>query len=108
MVGHTGNLKATIKALETIDKCMEKILKEVFDNDYVMLVTADHGNSECMINEDGSVNTAHTTNLVPFALINYSDEVILNKGKLADIAPTILNIMKIDKPKEMTGNSLII
>ena len=108
MVGHTGNLKATIKALEAIDKCMEKILKEVFDNDYVMLVTADHGNSECMINEDGSVNTAHTTNLVPFALINYSDEVILNKGKLADIAPTILNIMKIDKPKEMTGNSLII
>ena len=107
MVGHTGNLEATIKAIETIDKCMEDILKEVLSNDYTMIVTADHGNSECMINPDGSINTAHTTNLVPLSIVNYQESITLNKGKLSDIAPTILDIMNIEKPVEMTGVSLI-
>ena len=106
MVGHTGNLKATIKAIEAVDDCMKSVLEAVLENDYTMIVTADHGNSECMINEDGSVNTAHTNNLVPLALVNYKD-VKLNFGKLSDIAPTILKIMNIEKPVEMTGNSLI-
>ena len=107
MVGHTGNLEATIKAIETIDNCMEDILKEVLSNDYTMIVTADHGNSECMINPDGSINTAHTTNLVPLSIVNYQESITLNKGKLSDIAPTILDIMNIEKPVEMTGVSLI-
>ena len=71
-----------------------------------MIVTADHGNCECMINDDGSINTAHTTNLVPLALINYKD-VKLNPGRLSDISPTILDILDIKKPDEMTGESLI-
>ena len=107
MVGHTGNLEATIKAIGTIDNCMEDILKEVLTNDYTMIVKADHGNSECMINPDGSINTAHTTNLVPLSIVNYQESITLNKGKLSDIAPTILDIMNIEKPVEMTGVSLI-
>ncbi len=106
MVGHTGNLEATIKALEAIDCCMEQILKEVLKKDYVMLVTADHGNSECLVNEDGSKNTAHTTNLVPFSVVNY-DNITLHEGKLADISPTILDILTIAKPDDMTGECLI-
>ncbi len=106
MVGHTGKLEAVIKALEVVDSCMEKILKKIFAKDYAMIVTADHGNCECMINDDGSINTAHTTNLVPLALINYQD-VSLNEGRLSDISPTILQILDIKKPIEMTGNSLI-
>ena len=95
------------EAIETIDKCMEDILKEVLSNDYTMIVTADHGNSECMINPDGSINTAHTTNLVPLSIVNYQESITLNKGKLSDIAPTILDIMDIEKPVEMIGVSLI-
>ncbi len=106
MVGHTGNLKAVIKALEVIDSCMSKILSKVLEKDYAMIVTADHGNSECMINPDGSINTAHTTNLVSLALVNYQD-VSLKEGRLSDISPTILEILDINKPLEMTGNSLI-
>ena len=106
MVGHTGNLKAAIKALEVIDSCMEKILTKVFNNDYAMIVTADHGNCEKMLNEDKTKNTAHTNNLVPLALINMGD-VTLKSGRLADISPTLLDILEIKKPKEMTGESLI-
>ena len=106
MVGHTGNLEACILALEHLDKCLEEIYQVVLKNDYVMLLTADHGNCECMLNEDLTVNTAHTTNLVPFCVINYEVESLKN-GKLADIAPTILDILDIEKPEEMTGNSLI-
>ena len=106
MVGHTGNLDAVIKALEVIDSCMEKILAKVLEKDYAMIVTADHGNCECMINDDGSINTAHTTNLVPLALVNYQD-VELNPGRLSDISPTILEILDIEKPAQMTGKSLI-
>ena len=107
MVGHTGNLEACIKAIETIDKCMEKILDKVLAKDYAMIVTADHGNSECMINDDGTINTSHTTNLVPLSLINYPLKS-LKEGRLADISPTILEILDIPKPQEMSGESLII
>ena len=106
MVGHTGNLEAAIKAIEAVDSCMKEVLEHVIKHDYTMLVTADHGNSECMINDDGSINTMHTTNLVPFSIVNYQN-VKLKPGKLCDIAPTILDIMGVDKPDEMTGESLI-
>ncbi len=107
MIGHTGNLEACIKALEVIDSCMEKILNKVLEKDYAMIVTADHGNCECMINDDGTINTAHTTNLVPLSLINYQVNS-LKEGRLADISPTILEILDINKPIEMEGNSLIV
>ncbi len=106
MVGHTGNLEACIKAIEAIDKCIEKILAKVLEKDYAMIVTADHGNSERMLNDDLTINTSHTTNLVPLALINYQD-VALKEGRLSDISPTILEILNIKKPVEMTGESLI-
>ncbi len=106
MVGHTGNLEAVIKALEVLDQCMEKILNKVLEKDYAMITTADHGNCECMINKDGSINTAHTTNLVPLSLINYNNYP-LKSGKLSNISPTILDILDIKKPKEMEEESLI-
>jgi len=106
MVGHTGNLEASLKALEVIDGCMEKILAEAINHDYVLITTADHGNCENMLNPDGTENTSHTSNLVPLSIINL--DVRLKNGRLSDISPTILDIMNIEKPKEMTGNSLII
>jgi len=106
MVGHTGVLEAAVKAVETVDTCVGRIVEEISkDDEAVLLLTADHGNADCMINEDGSVNTAHTTNLVPFC-VNMK-EVTLNDGRLSDIAPTILDLLEIEKPAEMTGVSLI-
>lgn len=108
MVGHTGDLKATIKAVETVDKCIGDIIKIVDENgEYDLYITADHGNSEYMIDkETDKPFTAHTTNEVYF--ISYPDKNIeLNNGKLSDISPTILERMGIEKPKEMTGKSLI-
>jgi len=109
MVGHTGILSAAVKAIETIDDCLKKIVETVKEMDVVMLLTADHGNAECM--EDPHTHdafTAHTTNPVPFILINYPNEANLREsGTLADVAPTVLDIMGIDKSKEMTGVSLI-
>jgi len=108
MVGHTGILPAAVTAVETVDTCMGRIYDEVKKHaDTVLLVTADHGNADCMINADGSVNTAHTTNLVPFVVCNYGSPELVSSGKLADIAPTILEIMGIAKPAEMDGNSLL-
>ena len=106
MVGHTGVMEAAVKAVETVDTCMGRIMEEVAKHpDTVLLVTADHGNAECMFDENGKVNTAHTTNLVPFTVCMKGIE--LNNGKLADIAPTILQIMGLKQPEEMTGVSLI-
>jgi len=104
MVGHTGDFKAVVNALETIDSCTNKLINHM--GDYTILIIADHGNAEYMINADGSPNTAHTTNKVPIFLVNSAYQSI-NPGKLADIAPTILTLMSIEKPKEMTGNSLL-
>ncbi|MES2419238.1 MAG: 2,3-bisphosphoglycerate-independent phosphoglycerate mutase [Bacteroidota bacterium] len=106
MVGHTGVFNAVIKAVETADYCAEQVVKKGIANGYSFIILADHGNSEYMINKDGSVNTAHTTNLVPCILID-NDYKNIADGKLGDIAPTILKIMGIDIPEIMTGNCLV-
>ena len=107
MVGHTGNLEATIKAIETIDNAVGKVVKEIQKQNGVLIITADHGNAEQMIdNKTGEPHTAHTTNPVPLILIGM-ENIELKQGKLADIAPTMLDIMGLEKPKEMTGNSII-
>jgi 2,3-bisphosphoglycerate-independent phosphoglycerate mutase len=108
MVGHTGVFEAAIKAAETVDECMKRLCAELLKNDYGILVIADHGNSDFMINEDGSPHTAHTTNLVPCFLLGKDTKGLqLNDGKLADVAPTILTMMQVDIPEEMNGNCLI-
>ena len=105
MVGHTGNYNAIINAVETVDKCTKKIIECGVENDYAFIVIADHGNADIAKNNDGSPNTAHTTNPVPCFLIN-TDYTNIKDGILADIAPTILNIMGINIPQEMTGKIL--
>ena len=110
MVGHTGMLEAAIKAVETVDNCLKRIVDAVKEVNAVMLVTADHGNAECM--EDPETHkpfTAHTNNPVPFIIVNDQEKIELKEsGTLADVAPTILDILEIDKSPEMTGESLII
>jgi len=106
MVGHTGIYPAILKALKTVDNCVGDVSKAAIENQYEMIIIADHGNSDFTVNQDDSPNTAHTLNPVPFILISDNYKNIKN-GKLADIAPTILDLMQIDIPKEMTGNSLI-
>jgi 2,3-bisphosphoglycerate-independent phosphoglycerate mutase len=107
MVGHTGVFEAAIKAVETVDACVERVVTAGLAHGYTLLVTADHGNADFMINEDGSPNTAHTLNLVPLFLVDNNLKVHLNAGKLGDIAPTILQLMELPIPAEMTGNILI-
>jgi len=106
MVGHTGNYDAAIKAVETVDKCLDKIVSKVNRDEYTIIITADHGNCEVMINRDGSINTQHTTNMVPFIVLDKN--IKLRDGKLGDIASTVLDIMNLEIPEEMTGNSLIV
>lgn len=110
MVGHSGIIKATIKATEAIDKALGEIYKAILETNGTCIITADHGNAEQMLNKDGSIRTAHSLYPVPFIIINENlKHVKLKKeGTLADIAPTILDIMEIDKPKEMTGESLML
>ena len=106
MVGHTGVFDAAVKAVETVDECLGKVIDAILAKGGVALVTADHGNADCMEDENGNVFTAHTTNPVPLVIIGAGD-IKLNKGKLADLAPTMLELMNMDKPAEMTGISLI-
>ena len=106
MVGHTGNFNAAVNACETVDECMGKVVDKCIDNDYSIIIIADHGNSDVMINNDGSANTAHTTNPVPIIVFDKEIEKV-DDGILADIAPTILKILNIEKPKLMTGKILI-
>lgn len=106
MVGHTGVYDKGIKAMEVVDRCLGKIIDNIDLNEYTMIITADHGNCEEMINPDGSINTAHTTNKVPFIFMD-KDCLLRGDGGLSDIAPTILNVMGLSIPKEMTGKSLI-
>ncbi len=108
MVGHTGNLDAAIKAVETIDECVGKVIEAINEVEGVALITADHGNCEQMIDyKTGEPFTSHTTNPVPLVLVGM-DDVKLKDGKLADLAPTMLDIMNLAKPEEMTGESLIV
>ena len=106
MVGHTGVYSAVVKAVETVDGCAQAVVESGLKNGYSFIIIADHGNADFMINEDGSVNTAHTTNLVPCILID-SDYHQIKDGKLGDIAPTILKILGITPPMEMSGEILI-
>lgn len=105
MVGHTGDFDAAVKACETVDECLGKIYEAAKEN-YNMIILADHGNSEKMINEDGSANTAHTTNPVPVILVS-PDKKEINDGILGDVAPTILDLMDIDQPELMTQKSIL-
>ena len=108
MVGHTGSLEAAIKAIEAIDECVGKVIEIAKEKKAVILITADHGNAEQMIDyKTGEPHTAHTTNPVPLILFGM-DNVTLKSGKLADLAPTMLDIMGLEKPEEMTGESLIV
>ena len=107
MVGHTGVWDAVIKAVETVDICVEKLLITALEHDYCVFLTADHGNADYEINEDGTPNTAHTLNLVPLFVIDKEWKGIVLPGKLGDIAPTILTMMDLPIPAAMTGNILI-
>ena len=107
MVGHTGVFTAVVKAVETVDACVKEVVSAGLNNGYTVFLTADHGNADYMINEDGSPNTAHTTNLVPFFIIDKDWKGPIKAGKLGDLAPTILTMMQLPIPKEMTGKVLI-
>ncbi len=108
MVGHTGSLEAAIKAIETVDECVGKVVEAVEKQNGVLIITADHGNAEQMIDyKTGEPHTAHTTNPVPLILVGM-ENAKLKQGRLADLAPTMLAIMELEKPQEMTGESLII
>ena len=106
MVGHTGVFEAAVKACETVDNCVESVITTALENDYTTILIADHGNCETMMNPDGTPHTAHTTNPVPMILIDKELKSIKN-GVLGDIAPTILRLMNVAQPKEMTQHSLI-
>ena len=122
MVGHTGNYKATIKAIEFVDQCLGRLYKSALENSFVLIVTADHGNAEETINpKTGEKITEHTTNPVPFMIVSAQSKLDEEKslissnvsyennitGMLCDVAPTVLDIMEIKKPDEMTGKSLL-
>ncbi|MRM82433.1 2,3-bisphosphoglycerate-independent phosphoglycerate mutase [Riemerella anatipestifer] len=107
MVGHTGVFEAAVKAAETVDKCIEKVATTAYENGYTVFILADHGNSDVMINPDGSPNTQHSTNLVPFIVMDKNKVWKLTSGKLGDIAPSILKVMNIEKPRAMTGNVIL-
>lgn len=107
MVGHTGVFEAAVKACETVDHCAKAVTETALEHGYVTIIIADHGNSDIMINPDGSPNTAHTTNLVPCIIVDKEFKGQVKDGKLGDLAPTILTFMGIDIPTEMTGNVLI-
>lgn len=107
MVGHTGVWEAVIKAVETVDTCVERVVTAALKSDYTIFILADHGNADYEINEDGTPNTAHTLNLVPFFVIDNEWRGTVTNGKLGDIAPTILTSMGLSIPAEMTGDILI-
>ena len=109
MVGHTGIIEAAIKAIEAVDECVGKALDAVLEVDGQMFICADHGNAEKLIDEDSSPFTAHTTNPVPFIVVNYDDNAVLREGGcLADIVPTLIEMMGMEQPAEMTGKSLLV
>lgn len=106
MVGHTGNWKAVTTAVETVDTCVNQVVTAALEQDYIIFLTADHGNADYMVNEDGSPNTAHTKNLVPYFIIDKEWKGQLKSGKLGDVAPTLLTLMGLPVPQQMTGEIL--
>ena len=102
MVGHTGNFNAAVQACEAVDQCTKQVVEEALKKNYSIIIIADHGNSDIMVNNNGTPNTAHTTNPVPIIILD-KDFDNVNNGILADVAPTILKIMGIEKPSKMTG-----
>lgn len=106
MVGHTGVFEAVVKAVETVDACAEAVVNTGLAHGYSFVIIADHGNADVMMNEDGSPNTAHSTNLVPCILVDKDFKPTLQNGKLGDVSPTILKLMGVAQPKEMTGTPL--
>ena len=108
MVGHTGDLPAVIDALKVIDTCLKEIVEYMLEHDMKGILTSDHGNCEQMAYEDGSPYTAHTTNVVPFIVIDKDKHTLLTQGALCDVAPTVLALMGLEQPEEMTGKSMIV
>lgn len=106
MVGHTGDFEATVKAVETVDRCLERVVEAAVSRDYRIIVIADHGNADKMVEDNGSPHTAHTTAKVPFLVINAPNTIRVRDGVLADVAPSLLRLMEIDQPEEMTGRPL--
>jgi 2,3-bisphosphoglycerate-independent phosphoglycerate mutase len=106
MVGHTGVNDAILKAIETVDKCVKEVVQAATSKDYITMIIADHGNSDYSANEDGSPNTAHSTNPVPCILVTEKYDKV-NNGVLADVAPTLLKIMGLEIPDAMDGKALI-
>ena len=108
MVGHTGVFEAAVRAAETVDQCVEKLITTALDHHYTALIIADHGNADYMINEDGTPHTAHTKNLVPCFFVSPREKDLqLKDGKLADVAPTILAVLGVNQPEAMTGKNLL-
>mgnify|MGYP003593071546 FL=1 len=107
MVGHTGVYEAIEKAVIAVDTCVKETIEAAKANGYEAIIIADHGNADNAVNEDGSVNTAHSLNPVPCVYVTENKDAQVAEGRLADIAPTILKIMGLEAPKEMTGNVLI-
>ncbi|MDH3324419.1 MAG: sulfatase-like hydrolase/transferase, partial [Candidatus Peregrinibacteria bacterium] len=110
VVGHSGSFEAVTTAIKTLDKCMENLIPKLLEHNYDIIMTADHGNADCMIRADGKPNSSHTKSDVPCVLIskNLNGRKLKETGGLADLAPTVLDILDIEKPTEMTGESLII
>ena len=107
MVGHTGDFEAAVKAAEVVDKCIEQVATAAYEHGYTVFILADHGNSDVMKNPDGSPNTQHSTNLVPLIVMDKERNWNLQPGKLGDVAPSILRIMNIEIPEQMTGNVIV-
>lgn len=107
MVGHTGVFEAAVKAAETVDTCIEKIANLAYEKGYAVFILADHGNSDVMVNPDGTPNTQHSTNLVPLIVMDKDKNWTLKQGKLGDVAPSILKVMNVDIPEVMTGNIIV-
>ncbi len=107
MVGHTGVYEAIEKAVKAVDECVKDTVEAAKEADYEVIIIADHGNADNAVNPDGTPNTAHSLNPVPCVYVTARKDAQVESGKLADVAPTILNIMGIEKPAEMTGHSLI-
>jgi 2,3-bisphosphoglycerate-independent phosphoglycerate mutase len=110
MVGHTGNFQAAVKAVEVVDECIKKVADAVLERQGVIIITSDHGNAEEMVEEEkGTPHTAHTSNPVPLVILGLREEKTLREGgSLRDLAPTMLELLEIEKPKEMTGQSLLL